>query len=270
MDMKKTIFAGTVAFGITLTGVGLTSVSAYDYPGNPVKSGNNDDNVSDVQKQLSDRGYSLETDGIFGPRTADDVKDFQNVSDLSVDGIVGPKTWNVMWNNSNGASQMLKTGSNGQEVKDLQSQINDAGYNAGNVDGVYGSLTKQAVMDFQQKNDLAADGINGPKTQEALDDSDANAASDQDNGNANTSKQEDGTASVNIPKKTLMKGDEGKAVGDLQSTLSKMGYETDKNNTYGEKTQASVTKVQEKSDLNADGVYGPKTRKAVETIASGK
>jgi hypothetical protein len=60
-------------------------------------------------------------------------------------------------------SRILKSGSVGSEVKTLQSLFNSKGYKL-TVDGFYGSMTHHAVVDFQKKNGLVADGIVGPKT----------------------------------------------------------------------------------------------------------
>jgi len=42
----------------------------------------------------------LKPDGIFGPKTLARVKQFQRGNDLVVDGVVGPKTWSALLNNS--------------------------------------------------------------------------------------------------------------------------------------------------------------------------
>ncbi len=48
--------------------------------------------VTEVQSALNNQGYQLEVDGIFGPKTEQAVKDFQQQNGLSVDGVVGPET----------------------------------------------------------------------------------------------------------------------------------------------------------------------------------
>ncbi len=68
---------------------------------------------------------------------------------------------------------MLRTGSSGQAVKDLQSRLLMLGYYAGEVDGQYGTATKEAVILFQQANGLQADGIAGSETKEILYSTDA-------------------------------------------------------------------------------------------------
>ena len=63
---------------------------------------------------------------------------------------------------------VLKQGSNGGEVKELQRRLKEWGYYNGAVDGIYGKGTVEAVKKFQQKNGLKADGIAGIETYKAL------------------------------------------------------------------------------------------------------
>lgn len=53
---------------------------------------------------------------------------------------------------------ILKLGSRGNEVKALQEKLNLK------VDGIFGSLTEEAVKDFQRSNGLEVDGIVGANT----------------------------------------------------------------------------------------------------------
>ena len=62
----------------------------------------------------------------------------------------------------------LKTGCSGDDVRELQTQLNALGFNCGNPDGIFGSKTKMAVMALQSANGLKADGIFGDQTRAAL------------------------------------------------------------------------------------------------------
>ena len=62
----------------------------------------------------------------------------------------------------------LRKGSTGQQVRVLQWLLNDAKYDAGTIDGIFGSKTETAVRRYQSDNGLDVDGIVGAKTWSAL------------------------------------------------------------------------------------------------------
>jgi N-acetylmuramoyl-L-alanine amidase len=62
------------------------------------------------------------------------------------------------------AHSLLKVGSQGYEVSELQSHLKDMGFFYGPVTGYYGPITQRAVMDFQYKTNLSSDGVAGPST----------------------------------------------------------------------------------------------------------
>ncbi len=59
---------------------------------------------------------------------------------------------------------LLKNGSRGDAVKQLQTNLNKLGFNCGNADGIFGVKTEAAVKAFQKAYGLAVDGIAGPAT----------------------------------------------------------------------------------------------------------
>ena len=65
-------------------------------------------------------------------------------------------------------AEVIKQGSSGATVRTIQTKLKNWGYYTGSVDGIFGSKTKSAVMYFQRRNGLVADGIVGTKTAKAL------------------------------------------------------------------------------------------------------
>ena len=63
---------------------------------------------------------------------------------------------------------VLRQGSKSSEVKEVQRRLKQWGYYTGAVDGVFGAETKKAVIAFQKKNGLKADGVVGMATYKAL------------------------------------------------------------------------------------------------------
>ena len=58
--------------------------------------------------------------------------------------------------------------SRGEEVKQIQTVLKDRELYEGNIDGIYGSQTEKAVIQFQKQMGLTPDGIVGPKTLSAM------------------------------------------------------------------------------------------------------
>ncbi len=61
-----------------------------------------------------------------------------------------------------------RQGSQGEGVRTIQTKLRRWGYYDGEVDGLFGSATRRAVVKFQKKNGLTPDGIVGPNTLRAL------------------------------------------------------------------------------------------------------
>ena len=59
---------------------------------------------------------------------------------------------------------VARQGSTGNEVKSIQKKLKELGYYKGEIDGIYGSKTKPAVISFQKNCGLTADGICGKTT----------------------------------------------------------------------------------------------------------
>lgn len=69
-------------------GAGLASAANGEY----LKRGSSGEAVLELQKALNARGWQLEEDGQFGPKTEQALRDFQGATGADVDGVVGPET----------------------------------------------------------------------------------------------------------------------------------------------------------------------------------
>lgn len=124
-----------------------------------LRSGSRGFRVKALQLLLTQWGYRLVADGIFGSKTKAAVVAFQARKGLARDGIVGPRTWSKV-------IITVRRGSRGNAVnavKAVQTSLNARGARL-SVDGVAGSKTVAAIVWFQRRNGLATDGIVGPRT----------------------------------------------------------------------------------------------------------
>ncbi|RKD30563.1 M14 family metallopeptidase [Thermohalobacter berrensis] len=64
--------------------------------------------------------------------------------------------------------RVLRLGSTGTDVMEIQSLLDKIGYNPGPIDGIFGYRIQQAVINFQRDNGLVPDGIVGPRTYSIL------------------------------------------------------------------------------------------------------
>ncbi|TCP29228.1 3D (Asp-Asp-Asp) domain-containing protein [Scopulibacillus darangshiensis] len=179
----------TVASMAACIGFAVPSISHAAVGDQTLYPGTKDNDVAQLQHILKDKGYFQypESTGYYGPITTKAVKDFQKDHDLSVDGIVGSKTFSALKIGDSIGPELLSSGDEGYDVTVIQDKLKELGYYKGNVDGLFGSLTLNAVKDFQGKKDLAVDGLVGPKTKHAL-----GLSIDQDAlpGDANAAKTE--------------------------------------------------------------------------------
>ena len=120
--------------------------------------------VRSLQYLLDARGAKLAADGIYGAKTTAAVVAFQRAHRLTVDGVVGAKTWGAL-------IVTVKLGSTGYAVRAVQDQLNYRSSRFGfpvAVDGIFGPTTQLAIRAFQAAGRVAADGIVGSETWQAL------------------------------------------------------------------------------------------------------
>ena len=170
------------------------------YPGTPLRVGSTGPNVVIVQTELNRISQSYPAipkipvvDGIFGSRTEAAVRKFQQIFNLTVDGVVGKATWYALvrlytavtrlselrsqgqqfyaisWSPPNA----LQPGSTGDKVRQLQYMLSVLSSYIPSippvtVDGVYGNATRAAVLAAQRRFRLPETGTVGPQTWDAI------------------------------------------------------------------------------------------------------
>src|SRR3954452_22790324 len=65
-------------------------------------------------------------------------------------------------------ARVIRKGDKGADVGTLQRVLVRKGYRLGPVDGIFGTRTKRAVLDFQRRQTLTVDGVVGPQTVASL------------------------------------------------------------------------------------------------------
>jgi|GEM_PF-1701921 len=136
-----------------------------------LKKGSQGNSVKVLQNNLIKLGFGnymkpYGSDSHYGNATVSAVKAFQKSVGLSQDGIYGPNTskkLNEKLIQANTKPKYPSRGSKGNEVKQLQKDLNVLGYGL-NIDGMFGPATEKALVDFQSNNKLSQDGIYGPKS----------------------------------------------------------------------------------------------------------
>ena len=144
-----------------------------------IQNGSSGETVSSIQTQLKRLNYYTGSiDGIYGNQTEAAVRAFQQASQLPIDGKVGTQELAALEYRSPVAVQVpapialsrnqLSLGETSTDVGYLQDGLRSAGYFNGNSTQYYGSITRQAVIDFQRSRGLNITGVADAMTLESL------------------------------------------------------------------------------------------------------
>jgi len=140
------------------------------------------------------------------------------------------------------AEPVLKKGSSGEAVRQLQQALKDLGFDPGGVDGEFGSNTETAVKAFQSDRGIAVDGIVGEITWLNIDEADTSNP-------------------------TIRRGSTGNPVRRAQKRLSLGGFDTGGvDGIFGANTEAAVKRFQSDRGLTVDGIVGPQTWAEIDAL----
>ena len=228
-----------------------------------LQSGNEGDAVRALQKRLKALGYLTgSVDGSYGEKTKAAVIAFQSNNGLKVDGVAGSGTMNAIFSQyalkagqsaSSGGSgtgpasgdySTLRPGDEGSAITDMQRRLHELGYYDGKINGIYSSLTSDAVRAFQSNNGLKVDGVAGKDTLKKMFSSSAKSAS----------------SSSDKTYEKLKRGDSGNAVVEVQEVLQSLGYLSEITGIYDDATYYAVMSFQLNNGLSADGIAGNDTQ----------
>ncbi|MEA5583354.1 peptidoglycan-binding protein [Nodularia harveyana UHCC-0300] len=162
----------------------------------------------------------------------------ENVSTKIISAVVNPTSPNP---------HFLKRGDQSEQVKILQERLRVAGFYSAQATGVFGPITEQAVMRFQEAYQLDVDGMVGSATLSKLPDVAV--------GGENTPPIQ----IVNTD--NLSVGHQGEAVRLVQQHLIQAGYlQGTPNGYFDSQTAAAVSQFQAANYLAVSGIAGPTTR----------
>jgi peptidoglycan hydrolase-like protein with peptidoglycan-binding domain len=134
------------------------------------------EDVKTLQQYLIDLGYLEleETTTYFGEKTHNALIEFQKDYGLDADGSFGPETYKALLEVVSKYepltySRPLKKEMRGEDVRQLQERLKVLGFLViDECTDYFGSMTKEAVINFQREYGLKVDGIAGPETIRAI------------------------------------------------------------------------------------------------------
>ncbi len=170
------------------------------YPGTPLRRGSIGPNVVVIQVEMNriSQNYPAipklsSADGIFGSQTEAAVRKFQEIFDLTVDGVVGKATWYALVRLYTAVTQLSELRSQGQQFYDISWEYPNSPRKGSTgekvrhlqymlavlaayipqipsvtVDGIFGNETLDAVLAAQRYFGLPQTGVVDAKTWEAI------------------------------------------------------------------------------------------------------
>ncbi|MGO4890242.1 peptidoglycan-binding protein [Anaerobacillus sp. MEB173] len=299
----KGIVISTVAAGAFLAVPNVTDAALGDQT---LRLGMDHPEVKELQEALRKKGYFTHhtSTGYFGEITRQALMKFQRDHKIQQTGVAGPLTLAALLGTSDKQvsvnettqaapksapspapsqaaapvqlTQLLRVGSSGQAVTELQNQLRAAGVFNQEATGYFGEVTKKAVEQFQNNNNLTVDGIVGPQTWSRLSGVKSEERAVQQVSNSNTSPNPTATPPAAAPQPTqpepLIKiGTSGQAVTQLQNNLASAGhFNRSATGYFGTVTEEAIRSFQREQGLTANGLYTVETAAQLTLVLNTK
>lgn len=216
--------------------------------------------------------------GVFDTQTLTSVEAFQRRFGLTVDGVVGPATWRMLYDIYEGITGnveipspeeptlppypgvSLRVGSRGDSVKQVQQCLNGVRSVHPQIpwlveDGIFGNGTHNAVVIFQGLFGLTQDGVVGPQTWNRI--------------MAECNRTAPSPSLPVYPGAPLRVGSRGANVTLMQTFLNRIGEvhtsipRLTADGVFGNQTLLAVQAFQRLYGLTPDGIIGPLTWNAI-------
>ena len=233
----------------------------------PLSVGDRGDDVLYLQMRLSSLQYfSGEADGEFDQETQNAVRRFQEDnrnSGLEATGTADVATQILL---ASARYRSLRYGSEGEDVKELQTRLTALGYYTGKISGKFLEGSENGIKQLQRNNGLEVTGVADPSTQELLFSADAVGKHDVEEPTPTPFSDlsyylvDESESGVPMPDEPVLfsgelkKGSKGEAVKKLQERMQQLGYfDGPISGNYQDKSVNAVKKIQEQNGMNVTG-----------------
>jgi len=251
-----------------------------------VEAGYTSNAVRKLQEALATLGYFTEkTNAHYGPATQDALRNFQMDYGIVGDGTALTKEVSAILlaaqslkpENVPTLEEGLRTGSEGDNVRQAQKLLRYLDAYRGRTDGTFDESLRTSVLSFQLSTRVIGNeqttgaGTIGPKTRDAILKAWKVKVVRQKAEILLRKEEVRQKALVEaLPTKTLSKGDKGTEVKKLQTFLVSAGYlpQIDATGNFGPRTEAALLKYQLDTNIIATktqkgaGIFGPATLSA--------
>ena len=264
------------------------SDNTQSYPGTALRRGSFGDDVVTIKRELNRISQNYPAipkiqyiNGVFDLETENAVKKFQEIFNLSPDGIVGKATWYkikqifasvkrlseltgeglTISEVSRRYTRELSMGSQGEDVEALQYYLAFIGYFFPElppipITGFFGELTRDAVFSFQNTYGLPVTGVVDANVFNRIEQV-YNMVVSELPANYQSAIGEP------YPGRFLVEGDRGESVRIIQGYLNKIGQNVEQipvievDGVFGVRTKAAVIALQQYLGIEQTGAIGP-------------